>query len=377
MSERVLFVDDEQNVLDGIRRQLRKQFDVHTACGAEEGLRAVQESGPFAVIVSDMKMPNMNGAEFLARARSSFPDGVRMILSGQSELSSAISAVNDGNIFRFLTKPCPPEVLTKAVEAGLEQFRLVTAERQLLEETLSGAVKVLAEVLGLLSPRAFSRSSRIQQYADHVSNALHIPNRWQLRMAATLSEIGCISLPSETLQKLEAGQPLSAEETKMVRNHPTFASELLGKIPRLEVVARIVAKQREKIDTTGLPPNVGDWDLETLGVHVLGMCRRFDELLEEKIPPSHAIEQLRNLGFASALVDTLATAPLQQGARVAQSIKVSEMRVAMLLDQDVKTVTGLLLVPKGQEITRTVLVRLRNFAEGIGVEEPCRVLVSA
>ena len=127
MSERILFVDDEPNLLDGIRRTLRKHGGLQTATSGAEGLRLLNEAGPFALVVSDMRMPLMNGAKFLAKVRELAPDTVRMILSGQSDLQATIAAVNDGDIYRFLNKPCPAEQLWSAVEDGLKQYRLLSA----------------------------------------------------------------------------------------------------------------------------------------------------------------------------------------------------------------------------------------------------------
>jgi DNA-binding NtrC family response regulator len=198
-SERVLFVDDEQNVLDGIQRSLRKHMAIQTATSGAEGLRLLRETGPFALVVSDMRMPNMNGAQFLTKVREQEPDTVRMILSGQADLEATIAAVNDGHIYRFLSKPCPPEKLLSAVEDGLKQHRLINAERVLLEQTLSGAVKMLIEILGMVSPTASSRASRLQRYVVELAAALSLPARWQWGLAAYVSQIGCVTLPKEIL----------------------------------------------------------------------------------------------------------------------------------------------------------------------------------
>jgi DNA-binding NtrC family response regulator len=122
MSERILFVDDEPNVLEGIRRTLRKQGDLFTAASGADGLRMLSEDGPFALVVSDMRMPLMNGAQFLAKVREQAPETVRMILSGQADLQATIDAVNDGHIYRFLSKPCPTDQLLGAID-DIERFR--------------------------------------------------------------------------------------------------------------------------------------------------------------------------------------------------------------------------------------------------------------
>src|SRR5438132_13303250 len=106
-----------------------------------------------------MRMPGMTGVELLIRVRQTTPDTVRMILTRNADLQTAIDAINNGPIFRFLTKPCAPELLARTVAAGIEQYRLVTAEKELLEQTLRGPVTVLTEVLELANPKAFDRAA--------------------------------------------------------------------------------------------------------------------------------------------------------------------------------------------------------------------------
>src|SRR5262249_7877425 len=126
----------------------------------------------FAVVISDMRMPGMNGAELLGRVRTIAPDSIRMVLTGETDISSAMKAVNDGAIFRFLMKPCSEPVLRGAIEAGLRQYELQNVERNLLENTLNGSIKVLAEVLSLVNPAAFGRSMRVRRYVRHVTTTL-------------------------------------------------------------------------------------------------------------------------------------------------------------------------------------------------------------
>ena len=106
MVRRILCVDDEPNVLLALERQFRKQFEIQTAVGSELGLKAIVENGPYAVVVSDLRMPVMDGNRFLAQVRKLSPDTVRVMLTGQADLADAITAVNEGHIFQFLTKPC-------------------------------------------------------------------------------------------------------------------------------------------------------------------------------------------------------------------------------------------------------------------------------
>ena len=140
MTEKILCVDDEANILEAHQRGLGKQFHIETALGAEQALGQIDAQGPYTVVVSDMRMPGMDGVQLLSEVRKRAPDSVRIMLTGFADLQTAIEAVNEGNIFRFLTKPCPQETLAKALSAGIEQYRLVTAEKELLAKTLRGAI---------------------------------------------------------------------------------------------------------------------------------------------------------------------------------------------------------------------------------------------
>ncbi|MGA2348973.1 MAG: response regulator [Terracidiphilus sp.] len=134
MVEKILFVDDEPSVLDGYRRMLRREFEVDTAVGGQEGLAKIHDFGPYSVVISDMRMPGMNGAQFLAQVRKNTPDTIRMLLTGYTDINAAIDAVNEGKIFRFLTKPCAKESLVEAINLGLVEYRSVKAEKELIKK---------------------------------------------------------------------------------------------------------------------------------------------------------------------------------------------------------------------------------------------------
>ena len=244
MTTRILCVDDEPNLLHAIERQFHKRFEIVTAVGPELGLQAIAERGPFAVVVSDLRMPRMDGIQFLARVRQISPDTVRIMLTVQADLCNAMEAVNQGNVFQFLSKPCPPDTLGRALESALERYRLIQSERELLERTLTGSVEVLSEVLGLVNPSAFGRAQRIRRYVAHIATALNLHNRWQYDLAAMLSQIGCITVAPDILDKIYAAQPLDDDEKKAFASHCAVGHDLLVKIPRLEHIANMVAAQQ-------------------------------------------------------------------------------------------------------------------------------------
>lgn len=378
MSSRVLFVDDESNVLEAIQRTLRKQVELQTAPSGAEGLRLLRDEGPFALVISDMRMPLMNGAEFLAQARECAPDTVRMILSGHADQPATVAAVNQGQIFRFLNKPCPTDQLLAAIEDGLRQHRLLTAEKVLLEQTLSGAVKMLIEILGMVCPAASNRASRLQQYTLMLTEALGLPGGWECGLAALLSQIGCVALPKDLLAKIEVGQPPSDEERILYDSHPEVAGKLLAAIPRLENVAAIVTAQSRAPSRAGLPADLILWDLRTIGQLLLWTSVEFDRLVSRGASPESAAQTLRTPKYDLPMAMSKALGSLQVNNQklVLRQIRVKDLLPGMILDEDLCSPKGIRLVPAGQEVTRSLIVRLTSIAGGVGVSEPFRALVA-
>jgi response regulator RpfG family c-di-GMP phosphodiesterase len=298
IARRVLCVDDEPKVLEGLERTLEQYYEVFTAEGGEAGLHVLEEHGPFAVVVSDMRMPGMDGAAFLSAVSRKSPDTVRLLLTGQRDIESAISAVNRGNIFRFLAKPCPPDDLLRTVEAAQEQHRLLTAEHDLLANTLTGSISVLTEVLSLASPAAFSRAEQIRSIVGYLAANLGLPRRWRYEVAALLSQLGFIALPPDTLERVRSGAEISDQEMDLLNRHPEVAYRLLLRIPRLEEVAAMIRGQRE-------PSPEDPRDIQ-LGSQLLRLAQALDRLLTSGSSVEEAVSRLaRNQAFDPGLLELL------------------------------------------------------------------------
>ncbi len=375
----MLFVDDEPQLIEAVQRALRKQVDLRTACGGAEGLRVLRDEGPFALVVSDMRMPGMNGAQFLARVREQEPDAVRMILSGEADLQATIAAVNEGHIYRFLSKPCPSDQLLLAVQDGLKQHRLLTAEKVLLEQTLSGAVKMLIEILGMVNPTASSRAVRLQRYVLELSSALGLLGRWQWGLAAHVSQIGCVALPQELLFKVEACQTLTEEEKRLYDSHPEVAAKLLAAIPRLEEVAAIVASQAGPLNFVGKSDDLHQWDIRSAGELLLRTSIEYDRLLARGLKPEGAVGILSapKYGLPASVLKALLGLSSAGRERIARQVRLKDLAIGMILDEDLVSHKGIRLAPSGAEVTRTLMIRLTSIATGVGVVEPFRVRVAA
>jgi response regulator RpfG family c-di-GMP phosphodiesterase len=368
MTERVLLVDDEQRILDGYRRNLHRRFQISTAPGAHEGITALTEDGPFAVVVSDLQMPGMDGIEFLGKVRELSPDTTRIMLTGQADLEASIAAVNQGRVFRFLTKPCSPEHLAAALDAGIEQYRLRTAERELLEQTLRGTVDLLVEVLGAANSAGQDQSERLKAHVATMSAGTVLDGDWELDLAASLSQLGTITLSDETRRRVVDGTELSPEEQDIVDHHPEAAYNMLSKIPRLENVARMIRLQAHPAED--FPPDVSA-DPVTQGALMIGLAVGYDRLLITGKTHREAVDALRRARpdeFSTALLDALSDAGGPAVSWRRADLALTEVHSGMVIDDDLHAVTGMLLVRKGQRLTPALLERLRSYADRIGLD---------
>jgi response regulator RpfG family c-di-GMP phosphodiesterase len=376
MLDKILFVDDDQNLLDSLKRQLRNNFNVETALGPREGLVAISQRGPFAVVVCDLRMPLMDGIHFLANAGKIAPDSVRMMLTGNADLSSAIKALNEGNIYRFITKPCEPDTLSALIDQGVRQYRLITAERELLEKTLKGSIRVLTDLISMLNPEAYGRSSRIRHYARETALAMGAAEPWKIETAAMLSQIGYVALPEALLKKRNEGVKLTEAEIHLFESHPGVASELLSHIPRMEAVAEAVYYQLKHFDGSGFPVDPKKEKEIPIGGRVLKAVSDYDFLESRSIEPSQALGILRNREGHYDL-DILAALEKVLGVRAecrAKEVFIKELKAGMVFAVDVKAANGRLIASRGQEVSQLIINSLENIMENMEIPEPLRVL---
>jgi response regulator RpfG family c-di-GMP phosphodiesterase len=377
MTAKILLVDDEAAVLAGYERTLHNEFEVDTAIGGELALNTMRERGPYAVVVSDMRMPGMNGAQFLGKARQATPDTVRMLLTGYTDLGAAMEAVNEGNIFRFLTKPCAKEVLVAAIHSGVEQYQLIRTEKELLEKTLVGCIKVLADFLSAASPEAFGRSTRIGHIVRHIASKFSFEFLWRLEAAATLSQLGCITLDTDLLQRAFGGTRLPAEDQARFDAHPEAAMRLLTGIPRLEPTAWMIGQQLIRDIPMEVPDLPAASMQETLlGAKILKLAVSFDNLQLNRMSNEHAVSRLRGRSreFEPELVSAVSSFKVEARKMEARTLPACKLATGMVLDQELRNKEDLFLAAKGQEITRAVLIKLQNFARAGLIEAQVKVL---
>lgn len=255
--ERVLFVDDEPNILQSYSRTLRSNFAVSTALGGKAALELLESSPPYTVVISDIKMPGMDGVELLSRVRSLYPDTVRMVLTGYADLNIAMSAVNQGDIFRFLTKPCHPDDLIKAIVSGVKQYKLTQSSRELvavkrMKEALEGSLRAFTRLVEFRDPYTAGHMDRTAEISSLIAARLGLnPDIIQgLHLAALVHDIGKIAVPSGVLNK---PGPLSAAEFALIKTHSLVGSEIFETLATDWPIQRIVLEHHERIDGSGYP----------------------------------------------------------------------------------------------------------------------------
>ena len=377
---RILCVDDELNVLAAYQRNLRKLFHLTTAPSGDEALRLIKHQGPYAVIVADMRMPEMDGVQLLAEVKRLAPETIRIMLTGDADQRTAMAAVNQGQIFRFLTKPCEPETLAAALFSGLAQYRLVTAEKELLEKTLNGSVQLLTEVLSLADPEGFGRCQILKDNILTFARHFDVLQTWDLEMGAMLAQIGCVTLPPQVLAKWRHDAPLTEAEKDLIAKLPEVGAHLLEKIPRLEPVACIVRYQQKNFDGTGFPPDrLAGQDIP-IGARLLKVLADLASLEASGQTKAMALQimQHRTGYYDPAVMQAVSVSlDIYLPPAMVLSIWVKDLQSGYEILSDVKNKDNMLIVKAGTTVSPLLLARLQNFASLAMLQEPIRVRLPA
>ena len=374
------------NTLKACRLAGRRILEIETVQDVGQALAAVTNSGPYAVILTDMNMPGMSGVQFLNAVRRIAPDSVRMMLTGNANLNVAIDAVNEGSIFRFLTKPVGLESLAKVLVAGVEQYRLIRAEKELLEQTLTGSINAATEILALADPIAFGRTSRIRPLVQRIAAGVKAEDPWKFEVAAMLSQIACVTVPDSILRQVFRGETLTPEETQLFEAHPQIGQRLVSNIPRLESVAEVIAYQEKRFDGGGPPVGGRAGNEIPLASRVLKVVLDFDNLNVKGLSHSEAVDvlQKRTGWYDPAILDclcaTLAVDPqmvlreitdkelaeklilLEQAELKLPQLKWQEFIGKMVLAENIWLPNRAVALCKGHEINPVILRKLVNFA---------------
>jgi response regulator RpfG family c-di-GMP phosphodiesterase len=415
----VLLVDDEANVLNSLRRLLRPAgYEIHTAENGEAAL-AHLESQAVDLVVSDMRMPGMSGAELLAQVRKRWPTTMRVLLTGYSDITSAVSAINDGGIFRYVSKPWDDAelqtILTQALEiAGLQReknrlealtqtqneelktlnasledkVRQRTEELQIANQEISltmekvkknffTTVQVLSNLLEMRAPSLAGHGRRVADVAKRLAVKMKLPSDVvnDVLLGGLLHDIGKIGYSDEILKK--PFPKMSQDELGIARKHPLNGAAALLSLPDMRAVADIIRCHHERWDGQGYPSNLSGMDIP-IGARIVALANDFDSvqvgtLSAKRMTVEEAktyVLEGRKFRYDPMVVDAFA----ELIGRVAQPVKaheerkidISELKVGMVLARDLYSPEGILLLSVDYVLDELLVKQLREYQDAYG-----------
>lgn len=404
-SQLVLCVDDEPNVLSALRRALRAcGCTVVTAGGGAEGLAAMRDR-PADVVVSDMRMPAMDGIEFLEQIHGSWPDTVRILLTGNAEMSAAIAAINRGRINRYFNKPWDDQELIGAVRQGLK-FAWLLRERARLEKLTQSknlelrslnesleqrvaertselseankklkrgfltSIRVFTNLLELRGGRHSGHSRRVGDLARAVARAMALSDQeiQDTFLAALLHDLGHIGLPDAMLDKPVAR--LEPAELAQYRQHSLMGEQALMAFDDMQSVATLIHAHHERYNGSGYPDGKAGLGIP-LGARILAIVDTYDELQNGHLggaKPSAEesrvlLQQGRGSQFDPEILDVFlqVTNTEMRREETALTLASEELRPGMVLASDLISPEGVLLLSAGYRLTDVLIRRICTF----------------
>jgi CheY-like chemotaxis protein len=369
----IMVVDDQPANLKLLEELLTQQgHAVRSFPRGRLALDAAARTLPDLILL-DINMPEMDGFEVcrqLKAVENLAPIPV-LFLSALHEAKDKLQAFRCGGV-DYITKPFQLEEVRARVETHLALHRARQVERDLLERTLNGAVRTLADLAHLTSPGLTERSSALRGIVLHLASELRLPEPWQYELAAILCLIGCITLPPEAFEHAYIGDQPSPQELEMYRAHPEVGFRLLSQIPRLENVAEMIRLQQ--IETA----NGAKHETAELGARMLKTAQELDRLMLRGIPFQTACAQLRAAPgkFPAAMVEALKDYSPSRVHFEVKRLAAQQLQHGMILEDDVVTEDGsLTVISKGTILTVTLVERVQNFSRTRGVRGPIQVRV--
>lgn len=372
VKHKILIVDDDAEFVAALRRRLRRRYVLDVAVGPLRALEAVTETGPYAVVVSDLRMPGLDGTTFFSRLRRVCPDTVRIMLTGYADLTTATEAVNVAQVFRFLAKPCDEETLDEALASGVALYQQATAEKDFLKGALRGIIKLLTDLLALQNPEAMGRALRVKRLVMDMARSLEAPEVWRIELAATLSQLGGVVMPESLFGALRAAGALTGDRAALFSRHPGIGADLLANIPKLGEVAEIIRHQERSY--AGEEDDGPQGAAIPLGARLLKVALDYDRLLTSGTPRGEALAIMTGREGvydprALELVGLLAGS--HEGYRHAEAC-LSSLTAGMVLEEDICLATGEKAALAGQVVDAGLARRLREL--GVCCPRPLKVL---
>ncbi|MBU1426651.1 MAG: response regulator [Gammaproteobacteria bacterium] len=412
-SAALLFVDDEVNVLSSLKRLFRPfGYRIFTAEGGKQALEIMAHES-IDLVISDMRMPEMNGAEFLQKVNEMWPETVRILLTGHSEIGATIDAINKGHIYRYLSKPWEDNDIVLAIKQALRQKQLEKANQGLeeltrkqneelkdlnanLEQKVKARTEEVRQTMGFLevaheklkkgfitSIRVFSNliemregvmaghSHRVAELSRAIAQQMAMPETevQDIFLAALLHDVGKIGLPDYLLEKPLAN--LTGEERLEVMKHPVKGQTALMALEQLQGAAKLIRSHHEHFDGLGFPDKLHGFEIP-LGARIIALANEYDAaqigtLLNKRLKQSDAvlyIQEGRGRRYDPAVVDAFmkvmgASSTVQAIQEMA--VNLGQAKSGMVLSRDLISSHGELLLSKDHRLDASLIGQIRSF----------------
>lgn len=252
----ILAIDDEQNNLSLIKRTLRNHYDVLIASSCEEALKILDEQGSgISLIVSDQKMPCMEGTEFFKLIAENHPNIIKILLTGHSNVDILVEAINDCHLFQYILKPFEPDQLCHTIKDGIRKYELSYSKVQILQdlsELFYKTIKSIAQALDAKDKYTHGHSMRVTLYALALAKKMELPDNLleEIETTGLLHDIGKIAIPEKIL--LKPGK-LTEEEFNIIKTHPELGEKLVERIEKLKIISAWLKSHHERYDGKGYP----------------------------------------------------------------------------------------------------------------------------
>ena len=280
----ILLVDDEVNNLQLLRRTLRHDYNIMTASNGKEALEIVEHHGKeISLIVSDQKMPEMQGTEFLKQVSNEYPDIIKILLTGHLDVDAIVDSINDCHLYQYIVKPFDPEVLKMTIEGGIQKFNLLNNKTVILKdlrELFYKTIKLIAAALDAKDPYTHGHSMRVTMYSMILAKKLNLDDTMleEIETAGLLHDIGKIGIPQSILCK--PGK-LTNEEFEVMKSHPEQGEKMLKDIKKLTLISNWLRTHHEKWDGTGYPNGLKGEEIPLSG-RIIALADTYDAMTSDR-----------------------------------------------------------------------------------------------